>query len=210
MSWIENVKAKIFPLSSEQKSLKGAMKEWKFIEMIDNLEANQVCDLCNHRPIRYKFLIKNTITYNTLYVGSECILKFEDNEYILQDEEGNNVDNTILKSAKNTALKKMLLNYLESIDGKFIDGEEFDATTVINIIETDKEISPRMAPMFSKPYKCADADNQKIMKKFIKINLRKKKNKEQLEEIKNTPKEYWKIKIIKCFLSPAQKKRFSL
>lgn len=202
MSWITNVEKNIFPLSHEKYSLKIALNEWSFVNMIDNVRADSECQLCNHFPIRYKFLIANTLTNEEIYVGSECILRFEEENFSLKDENGNFVSNETLKNEKNKALKKILSNYLNTVTS-------IDPKQVISIVEDDEPIPPRKVPKFYYPYREADADIQKIMEKYLRVNLRTDDNKNQLIRLINQGD--WRSNFIKKFMSPQQiEKYFSI
>lgn len=199
MNWIDNVKQNIFPLSIEKYSLDIALEEWYFDHMEDNIEADSTCQLCDHFPIRYKFLITNHVTKKQLYVGSECILRFEDENYSLKDENGNFVDNDTLKNAKNTALKNMLLDYLKTVDS-------LDPSVILDIIEKDKKLSPKMIPMFYRPYKYADDSMQKIMRKYLNVNLRKHANQKQLYDFIDD--NAWQAEFIREFMTPQQIEKY--
>lgn len=199
MNWIDNVKQNIFPLSIEKYSLDIALEEWYFDHMEDNIEADSTCQLCDHFQIRYKFLITNHVTKKQLYVGSECILRFEDENYSLKDENGNFVDNDTLKNAKNTALKNMLLDYLKPVDS-------LDPSVILDIIEKDKKLSPKMIPMFYRPYKYADDSMQKIMRKYLNVNLRKHANQKQLYDFIDD--NAWQAEFIREFMTPQQIEKY--
>lgn len=199
MNWIDNVKKNIFPLSIEKYSLHIALEEWYFDHMEDNIEADSTCHLCDHFPIRYKFLITNHITKKQLYVGSECILRFEDENYSLKDENGNFVDNDTLNNAKNIALKTMLLDYLRTVDS-------LDPRDILEIIERDKKLSPKMIPMFYRPYKHADDSMKKIMRKYLKVNLRKNVNQQQLHDFIDNNE--WQAEFIREFMTTQQIEKY--
>lgn len=199
MTWIDNVKQNIFPLSIEKYSLDRALEEWNFAYMEDNIEADSTCQLCDHFPIRYKFLITNHVTKKQLYVGSECILRFEDENYSLKDENGNFVDNDTLNNAKNTALKTMLLDYLDTVDS-------LDPSKILDIIERDSKLSPRMIPMFYWPYKYADDSMKKIMRKYLKVDLRKNVNQQQLHDFIDNNE--WQAEFIREFMTPYQIEKY--
>lgn len=199
MAWIDNVRRNIFPLSKEKNSLRVALNEWYFVNMEDNIDANLDCQLCNHYPIRYKFIISNSITNKEMYVGSECILRFEEEGYSLKDENGDFVSNDTLQNAKNKALKKVLLNYLQSLNS-------IDNSIVLDVVENDKRISPKMIPFFYHPYKEADDNLKKIMRKYLKVNLRRKKYKDQL--LNFIDENNWRVSFIKKFMTAEQIKKY--
>jgi hypothetical protein len=57
--------------------LPDAFEEWSFTDStVDNEEPIEKCELCEHEELRYQFEIRNAMTQKTLWVGSQCILKF--------------------------------------------------------------------------------------------------------------------------------------
>lgn len=55
-----------------------ALAEWRFSgETVDHGESTAVCGLCDHEELRYHFRIENEHTRRELWVGSQCILKFQ-------------------------------------------------------------------------------------------------------------------------------------
>lgn len=68
----------VFPLSVEQNDLDVALREWFYTgEHLDHEELIETCEMCEQEGLRYHFRIANTLTHNLLWVGSECILRFE-------------------------------------------------------------------------------------------------------------------------------------
>lgn len=73
----QRVRDNILPRSVAS-SLPEVFEEWSFTEhTIDHEKPVETCQLCDHENIRYHFEIKNSLTQETLWVGSECILKFD-------------------------------------------------------------------------------------------------------------------------------------
>jgi hypothetical protein len=67
----------ILPLSVGD-TLPKAFDEWYFTEdIIDHEQPVETCQLCGQEGLRYQFKIQNKLTHRALWVGSECILKFE-------------------------------------------------------------------------------------------------------------------------------------
>ena len=59
-------------------TLPEAFEEWSFTEnVVDHEEPVETCQLCEHEELRYHFEIANALTKKTLWVGSQCILKFD-------------------------------------------------------------------------------------------------------------------------------------
>lgn len=73
----QRVRDNILPLSENQ-TLAEAFDEWRFAEeTIDHEQRGEVCQLCEQEDLRYHFLIENELNGNQLWVGSQCILRFE-------------------------------------------------------------------------------------------------------------------------------------
>ena len=51
-------------------------KEWTF-DHIEDLRAQTGRCNCGHKPIRYKYYFRNTVTGNITYVGSKCKTQFK-------------------------------------------------------------------------------------------------------------------------------------
>ncbi len=78
MSYMQRVAASIFPLSIEKKHIRIALDEWIFAgQYEDHEKPEETCQLCAKQGLRYKYLIENWITGNQLWVGSECIERFD-------------------------------------------------------------------------------------------------------------------------------------
>jgi hypothetical protein len=74
---IARVKANLLPLSKERHDLDIALEEWAYTgECLDYEEPFETCQMCDKDSLRYHFLIENGYTGNALWVGSECITRF--------------------------------------------------------------------------------------------------------------------------------------
>jgi len=75
-SYPQRVRDNILPLSVGS-TLPEAFEEWSFTERTeDHEEPIETCQLCEQEDLRYHFEIRNALTGKTLWVGSQCILKF--------------------------------------------------------------------------------------------------------------------------------------
>ncbi|MFN9470991.1 hypothetical protein [Acidovorax sp.] len=73
----QRVRDNILPLS-ENEAVADAFNEWVFAEeTVDHEQCIEVCQLCEQEDLRYHFLIENELNGNQLWVGSQCILRFE-------------------------------------------------------------------------------------------------------------------------------------
>lgn len=72
----QRVRSSILPLSVGD-TLPKAFEEWTVTEnVIDHETPQETCELCGQESLRYHFEIKNSLNANTLWIGSQCILKF--------------------------------------------------------------------------------------------------------------------------------------
>lgn len=75
-SFPQRVRDNILPLSVGA-TLPEAFEEWLFTdEVVDHEYADKTCELCEQEDLRYHFRIKNQLTNHRLWVGSQCILRF--------------------------------------------------------------------------------------------------------------------------------------
>ncbi|MBB1302798.1 hypothetical protein H5183_15745 [Pseudoalteromonas sp. SR44-8] len=106
--WLEKSKLNLIPLSLADEFIE-ALKEWTFTgEVQDYGDATEDCELCEHPELRYHFEIQNEIKKSSLWVGSSCILRFQ--EIGVFDEDGNRL---IDKSSRSKELNRMLKKALE-------------------------------------------------------------------------------------------------
>ncbi|WP_411065776.1 hypothetical protein [Vibrio rotiferianus] len=113
--WLEKSIQNILPLSNSTE-FKSACQEWTFTgEVVDYGEQREQCELCEHDELRYHFNIINKTNSNNLWVGSSCILRFE--EIIVLDENNQHLlDRKERKKVLDAALKaKQLELCLEPI-----------------------------------------------------------------------------------------------
>jgi hypothetical protein len=58
-------------------ALPAAFEEWKFTgDVLDHEDSFHDCELCYQQGLRYHFRIQNAETLHQLWIGSQCILKF--------------------------------------------------------------------------------------------------------------------------------------
>ena len=75
-SYPERVRDTLLPLS-HARTLREAFREWGFNgATVDHEEPRETCQLCGQDQLRYHFEISNSTTGSTLWVGSQCILRF--------------------------------------------------------------------------------------------------------------------------------------
>lgn len=74
--WTERAANNMLHLSKAT-TLAAAMREWSTTGGDeDSHSVDEVCELCEHEGLRYQHEIENSLTGQTLWVGSTCITKF--------------------------------------------------------------------------------------------------------------------------------------
>ncbi len=74
--WTERAANNMLHLSKAT-TLAAAMREWSTTGGYeDSHSVDEVCELCEHEGLRYQHEIENSLTGQTLWVGSTCITKF--------------------------------------------------------------------------------------------------------------------------------------
>lgn len=204
MSWLAIAKKNLFEKSEEKNDFLQAVKEFVYIDLIDNQEAQSSCELCNQPNIRYEYLVRNKNNGNELLVGSECIKKFvnELDNINMELLDSNNIVVTEerLESDKKNFFKKITLILINHLWKKNMT--EF-RSSVINSIENNEALTMNQAKYLKDIYrfgKNRDVRYETAMKNTIKISLKKKTHKYQWKQLKDDEKEF-----VKLFLSSQQK-----
>ena len=201
MGWLERSKENLFKISEEKNSFIKACKEFRYVGIEDNENAEYNCELCNQQNIRYEYEIENNINLNRMIVGSECINKFiehveEQNEH-LYDTHDNIVDIERLKDDKVAFLKNKTVHYLinNMNDGSFKEA-------IIKKITMNTPISVKQLAALKGMYsKITDKDVAYAMRKTIKISFKREIHKTQFDDLARENK-----KFVWLFLSNNQQK----
>jgi len=195
-SYPQRVSENILPLSVAN-TLPEAFKEWHFTEeTIDYEDTVEDCQLCDHEQLRYHFKIENEYTNKELWVGSQCILKFQVRVY---DDSGRTLDNKGAKRKLNKLLEKMridscikALNAVASKTGNDI------LVSALEYYRRNKYLTPKFAFVVFWQLRKHNIDHSPS---FFKISLRKQSHKDALEEMPTDRVHFfWKA------LTPAQRK----
>ncbi|WP_375185436.1 hypothetical protein [Pseudoalteromonas sp.] len=206
--WLEKSKLNLIPLSLANE-FKEALKEWTFTgEVQDYGDASVECELCEHPELRYHFEIKNEIKESTLWVGSSCILRFQ--EIGVFDEDGNRlIDKSSRSKELNRQLKKALedkmlepLRKLWKVFDKHSDERQFIERAVRNY-----KLQSAFSPIeLLKLFKLLQSLKINYDPKNYKVSLRSDDNKYSIYSIKNED-----LELIKpCFTNEQVKKHISL
>lgn len=204
MTWFTTAKENLLSKSVEKKDFTVAIKEFIYIDLIDNQHAQASCELCNQPNIRYEYLVRNKENNNELLVGSECIKKFvnklQDIDMELLDSKNSIVTEERLESDKKSFFKKTTLILIKYCWQKNMT--EF-RSSVIKAIEDNKSLTMNQAKYLKGVYdfgKNRDIRYETAMKNTIKISLKKIEHKYQWKTLNEEEKEF-----IKKFLNSQQK-----
>jgi hypothetical protein len=200
LSWATRAAANLLPLSREQSSLAGALREWRYTVNYNDLEIPSAdCELCDHPDIRYQFEIKNLYTADTLLIGSECIHRFG---ITATDEQGRTLDaeETHKKVEKDrrhlvdTARKRRVVNSLVALAN--ID-TEFKILSFLDYLHTRGAFTPKQVTTlfwrlekYSIPFTPRD----------FKLTIRRNREKTQLAKLTD-----WQLQRLLPCLSDSQR-----
>src|SRR5699024_92669 len=85
-----------------------ACEEWSFTERtVDHEQPTETCELCDQEELRYHFEIQNALTHKCLWVGSQCILKFNLSVF----EEGRKLSAADSKKKLDRLMQQMRFRY---------------------------------------------------------------------------------------------------
>jgi len=198
-AWIQNATKNLLPLSNSS-DFANAKKEWEYVGLIDNEEADFDCQLCGHKEIRYEYTIENRINQNEMIVGSSCILKFithlAETQDFFYDTQNNIIDKTRLENDKHDYWVDILF---KSLDANF-SNNDFQIS-ITDQIETDGKLTINQAKCLIKFYYNLNPNEQSAFKYIVSIKLRKDIQKNQYTFLKGYDKEF-----IDMLLSPQQRK----
>jgi len=193
--WINEVKQTLLPKSQEQHDLEKAMKEWYWDKTVfdvvpDDFDRNGnspeayfvSCELCHHYPLRYIYRIENRKTHESLWIGSECYKKFDDEFFktgYSTEEHSKNVQKLIRERHKN--LEKQNVHYcldqlLRIKDQKFV-------TSLKDYYDEHGAFTPNQLKMIISILASLKIDHNP---KFFKIKIRRQREKDQLLHLDET------------------------
>lgn len=141
-SYRHRAAANILPLSVAS-TLPEAFEEWSFAnQVVDHEEAEEVCQLCDQEQLRYHFLIANPLTRKSLWVGSQCILRFGISIF----EDGRRLSPSEAKKKLNRLLaQKRLESCLKALE-RLASTEDNDIlTNALAYYRKHKYLSPKFA-----------------------------------------------------------------
>jgi len=177
LTYPQRVRENILPLSVGS-SLPEAFEEWSFTERtVDHGTPIETCELCEHEELRYHFEIKNALTDKTLWVGSQCILKFglsvfEDGNRLSPLDSKKKLDRLMQKMRLESCIKA--LEALAEVEGNSI------LSGALSFYKKNKHLTPKYAFVVLWRLKENEIDHSPS---FFKINLRKNKYQQDLRDM---------------------------
>lgn len=171
---------------SVSRTFKLALEEWYFAHYIkDNGTPCMTCELCGHSNLRYQFLIKNRLNNQFMYVGSECVLKWdieikENGIKILGEKRKQLLDATV-----QDVRRKRCLQFLQKLVTQL---DEPILKNALSFYDKNHYLTPKFAFVVLWKLKQNNIDHEPS---FFKIYIRTKKCKQDLLDM-----EFSKVKVI--------------
>lgn len=190
----QRVRDNILPLSVGS-SLPEAFEEWSFTERtVDHEAPIETCKLCEHEELRYHFEIQNALTKKTLWVGSQCILKFNLSVF----EEGHRLSPSNAKKKLDRLMQQMRLKSCMAALEKLASSENNSIlSSALSFYQKNKYLTPKYAFVVFWRLQHNKID---YTPSFFKINLKKSNYQQDLQEMNLS-----RVHIIWPALSSAQR-----
>jgi hypothetical protein len=173
----QRVRDNILPLSVGS-TLPEAFEEWSFTDnTVDHEEPIETCQLCDQEELRYHFEIRNSLTHKCLWVGSQCILKFNLSVF----EKGLRLSPGESKKKLERLIQQMRLESCINALRKLEASEKNDIlTNALAYYIKNKSLTPKFAFVVLWRLKKHRIDHKPS---FFKINLAKTKYKDDLRQM---------------------------
>ncbi|MBN3777343.1 hypothetical protein G3O06_07210 [Burkholderia sp. Ac-20345] len=176
----QRVRDNILPLSIGD-TLPKAFEEWTVTEsVVDHETPRETCELCGQESLRYQFEIRNSLTGNTLWVGSQCILKFGlsvfENGRILSPEDAKKKINRIMEQMRQDAC-------IRALEAVAIAEENEILSNALQYFKVHKYLSPKQAFVVLWRLNRHRIDHNPS---FFKIDLKHDRFKSQLREMEES------------------------
>lgn len=192
----QRVRDNILPLSVGA-TLPEAFGEWSFTERtIDHEQPIETCQLCEHEELRYHFEIKNALTNKVLWVGSQCILKFNLSVF----EKGRRLSTDEAKKKLERLMQQMRLQSCIKALEKLAEAEGNDIlSNALAFYKKNKYLTPKFAFVVLWRLQSNKIDHSPS---FFKVSLQKDKYQRDLREMPLS-----RVHVIWTALSSAQRKK---
>ncbi|WP_332750815.1 hypothetical protein [Hydrogenophaga sp.] len=174
----QRVRDNILPLSVGS-TLPEAFEEWSFTENTEDHEQPiETCQLCEQEALRYHFEIRNSLTKRTLWVGSQCILKFGLSVF----ESGRRLSDSEAKKKLDRLMQQMRLESCIRALEKLARAESNEIlTNALAYYQKNKFLSPKYAFVVLWRLQSNDIDHSPS---FFKINLKRGRYQQDLQNMK--------------------------
>lgn len=190
----QRVQANILPRSLSG-TLPEAFLEWIFTEQtVDHEHATETCQMCEQEDLRYHFEILNVHTHHRLWVGSQCILRFNVSVF-----DGNRrLSSVEAKKKMDSLLKKLRLeSCFRALDALAKSEPNDILTNALTFYRTHKYLTPKQAFVVLWRLQKNHIDHSPS---FFKISLKKDRYKADLAAM-----ELSRVHVIWASLSSAQR-----
>jgi hypothetical protein len=173
----QRVRDNILPLSVGE-TLPKAFEEWSFTEATeDHGHPTETCQLCEQEALRYQFEIKNALTTKTLWVGSQCILKFGVSVF----EGGQKLTGVQAKKKLNRLMEQMRLESCIRALENLANTENNDILkSALQYYQKNKYLTPKFAFVVLWRLGKHKIDHSPS---FFKINLKRSKYQDDLQNM---------------------------
>ena len=173
----QRVRDNILPLSVGA-SLPEAFEEWSFTEnTVDHEEPIETCQLCDQEELRYHFEIKNALTHKCLWVGSQCILKFNLSVF----ENGRRLSPTDTKKKLDRLLQQMRLeSCIRALEKLAASEQNQILESALAFYTKNKYLTPKYAFVVLWRLQQNRIDHSPS---FFKVSLKKDRHKADLREM---------------------------
>jgi hypothetical protein len=190
----QRVRNSILPLSVGD-TLPKAFEEWSVTEnVVDHETPQETCELCGQESLRYHFEIRNSLTKHTMWVGSQCILRFGlsmfENGLALSSEDAKKKINRIMDQMRQDACIRALERVAHAEKNEIL-------TNALNYFKKNKYLSPKQAFVVLWRLDKNDIDHSPS---FFKIDLKHDKFKAQLRQM-----ELSRVRVLWPALSSSQR-----
>lgn len=171
----QRVRDNILPLSVGS-TLPEAFEEWSFTERIhDHEQPTETCELCEQESLRYQFEIKNSLTHNILWVGSQCILKFGLSVF----EEGRRLSGSDAKKKLDRLMQQMRLeSCIRALERLALAENNAILSNALVYYKKNKYLSPKFAFVVLWRLQKNNIDHSPS---FFKVNLKRDKYQQDLK-----------------------------
>jgi len=170
----QRVRDNILPLSVGS-TLPAAFEEWSFTEnTVDHEAPIETCRLCNQEELRYHFEIRNALTHKCLWVGSQCILKFNLSVF----EAGHRLSASDSKKKLERLMQKMRLeSCIKALERLATSEQNEILSNALGYYRANKHLTPKYAFVVLWRLRQNNIDHSPS---FFKVSLKKDKYKSDL------------------------------